>query len=107
MLMIDKKGVREDISTVKEKLANHKKKAECITDIEKMIDMKQSHVWRADMGSCRGSICNISSQIEMEMGILQDAVEAVKGDDNSKAGLLLENYLAFMEEHYENEHPTY
>jgi len=105
--MIDKKGVRGDISTVKEKLASPLKKAECIADIEKMIDMKQSHVWRADMGSCRGSMCNISSQIEMEMGILRDAVEAVKEDDNSKASLWLENYLAFIEEHYENEHPTY
>ena len=66
MLMIDKKGIREDISTVKEKLASPLKKAECITDIEKMIDMKQSHIWRADMGSCRGSICNISLQIEIE-----------------------------------------
>ena len=44
---------------------------------------------------------------EIEMGILQDAVEAIKEDDNSRASLWLENYLAFIEEHYENEHPTY
>jgi hypothetical protein len=105
--MIDKKGVREDINMVKEKLASPLRKAECIADIEKMVDMKQSHVWRADMGSCRGSMCNISSQIEMEIGILRDAVEAIKENDNRKAGLLLENYLAFIEENYENEHPTY
>jgi hypothetical protein len=105
--MIDKKGVREDINMVKEKLASPLRKAECIADIEKMVDMKQSYVWRADMGSCRGSMCNISSQIEMEIGILRDAVEAIKENDNRKAGLLLENYLAFIEENYENEHPTY
>jgi hypothetical protein len=107
MLMIDKRSIREDINALKQKLASPSKKAECVTDIEKIIDMKQSHLWRADLGSCSGNICNISPQIEIEMGILQDAVEAIKGDDNSKAVSLLENYVAFIEENYEDEHPTY
>jgi hypothetical protein len=105
--MIDKKEVRETIVAVKEKLANPEKKAECIAEIEKMIGMKQSHVWRADLGSCCGNVCNISSQIEIEIGILQGALDAVKEGSNSKAASLLEDYLAFVEEHYDNEHPNY
>jgi hypothetical protein len=105
--MLDKRGAREAITAVKQKLAKPEKKAECVADIEKMIGIKQSHVWRADLGSCCGNICNISSQIEIEIGILKDAVDAVKGGDNSKAASLLENYLAFVEEHYKDEHPSY
>jgi hypothetical protein len=105
--MIDKKEVREIITAAKEKLANPEKEVECIADIEKMIGMKQSHVWRADLGSCCGNVCNISSQIEIEIGILRDALEAIKEGDNGKAASSLENYVAFIEEHYENEHPTY
>jgi hypothetical protein len=107
MLMLDKKGAREAITAVKQKLAKPEKKAECIADIEKMIGIKQSHVWRAELGSCCGNICNISSQIEIEIGILKDAVEAIKEGNNSQAVSLLENYLAFVEEHYENERPSY
>ena len=107
MLMIDKRSIREDVHTLKQKLASPSKKLECVTDIEKIIDMKQSHLWRADLGSCSGNICNISSQVEIEMGILRDAVEAIKGDDNSKAVSLLENYVAFIERNYEDEHPAY
>jgi hypothetical protein len=107
MLMIDKKSVREDIRAIKKKLASPSKKAECMADVEKMIDIKQSHLWRADLGSCRGNICNISSQIDIEIGILRDALEAIKKDDNSKATSLLGNYVSFIEEYYEDEHPPY
>jgi hypothetical protein len=105
--MIDKGSIRENIAAIKEKLANPGKKAECIADIENMIEIKQSHIWRADFGCCCGSICNISSQIGAEIEILQDALDAIKGGDDSKAAILLESYLAFMEEHYENERPSY
>ncbi len=107
MLMIDKKEVRETIAAIKEKLASPSKKADCIADIEKMIGIKQSHVWRADLGSCYGNVCNISSQIEIEIGILNEALDTVREGDNSKAASLLESFLAFVEEHYDNEHPNY
>lgn len=107
MLMIDKESIRENIAAIKEKLANPGEKAKCIADIENMVDIKQSHIWRADFGSCCGNICNISSQIGMEIEILQDALDAIKMGDSIKAAILLEDYLAFVEEHYKNEHPPY
>jgi hypothetical protein len=107
MLMVDKERVRGTIAAIKEKLANAQKKAECIADIENMIDIKQAHIWRADAGSCCGNVCNISSLIGMEIGILQDAIEAIQREDTGKAASLLENYVAFIEENYQNEHPPY
>lgn len=107
MLMVDKERVRGTIAAIKEKLANAQRKAECIADIENMIDIKQAHIWRADVGSCCGNVCNISSLIGMEIGILQDAIEAIQREDTGKAAALLENYVAFIEENYQNERPPY
>ncbi len=107
MFMVDKEGVREGIRDIKEKLTLPSKKMECIADIEKIIDMKESHIWRADAGSCRGNVCDISSQIEIEVGILQNAVGAIKEGDNKRAVASLEDYVAFIEKYYDDERPTY
>ena len=105
MFMIDKEGVRKDIRAIEEKLTSLSKKMECIADIEKIIDMKESHVWRADAGSCRGNVCDISSQIEIEIGILQDAVGSIKEGNNKRAVASLEDYVAFIEKYYNDERP--
>jgi len=104
MLSIDKESVRAAITAIKEKLANPEKKTECIAEIEQLIDMKQSNVWRADsMAPCCGDICGFASLFETEIGILKGALSAVKEGDNNKARTLLQDYLVFLEENYEDE----
>ena len=106
MLMISKEAM-ESILAIRQKLDDPEKRAECIADIENMIEIKQSHLWRAEWGSCCGSICNLVSQIDNEMGILQEVLNAMEAGDDSKAASLLEDYIAFLEKHYEREHPNY
>ena len=106
MLMISKEAVESIIGT-KQKLANPGKKAECIADIENLIEMKQSHRERAERGSCCGSICNLVSQIDSEIELLQDALGAMKEDDDGKAVSLIQDYITFLEKNYEPEHPNY
>ena len=104
MLRIDKEGVRATITAIKKKLASPEKKTECIAEIEKLIDMKQSHVWRVEsIAPCCGDICGLASLFEDEIGILQGALSAVKEGDINKARTLLEDYLAFLEKNYEDE----
>lgn len=104
MLRIDKEGVRAAITAIKEELANPEKKTECIAEIEKLIDMKQSHIWRVEsVAPCCGHICDFASLFEAEIGILQGVLSAVKEGDNNKACTLLEDYLAFLDENYEDE----
>ena len=104
MLMINKESAKKDITAIKEKLVNPKKRIECITDIEKLIDMKRSHIWRVEsIAPCCGSICGFASLFEAEIGILQDILNALKKNDNDKAVALLEDYLAFLEKNYKDE----
>jgi len=100
MLMISREAI-EGIIAIKQKLADSGNKAECIADIEKTIEMKECHLWRADAGSC----CANLGDVEIE--ILQGALDALKEDDNSKAAVLLGDYLTFLEKSYEPEPPSH
>ncbi len=106
MWMVSKEAM-EEAMRVERKLADPEKREESLGDIEHMIEVKQSHLWRADVGSCAGGLCCITGQIEIESGILQDAVEALKSGDDGKAASLIEDYIAFLKEHYEPERPGY
>ena len=106
MLMISKEAMGSVIA-IKQKLANPEKRAECIADIENMIETKQSHLWRAEWGSCCGNICNLGPPIDNEIGILQDALDAMKAGNNIRAASLIEDYVAFLKKYYEKEHPNY
>jgi len=106
MLMISREAIESIIAT-KQKLTNREKKVDCIADIEKMIEIKQSHIWRADgFSPCCGNVCGLVPLFEAEIGILQDALNAIKESDGDKAAALLEDYLAFLEENYESEIPS-
>jgi len=91
------------VMSLKEKMADPKRKAECIADVENMIEMKESHLARAEWGSCCGNICNLASQIDSELQMLQNILEVLRKGDSTKASPLLEDYLALLQESYRPE----
>ncbi|MFC1927632.1 hypothetical protein ACFLW7_03550 [Chloroflexota bacterium] len=88
------------VMSLREKMADPKNRAECIAEVENMIEMKESHLARADWGACCGNIGNLIPQIESELQMLQNTLEALKEGDNTKAVSLLEDYIAFLHENY-------
>ena len=108
MLVIDKESARTEIVAIREKLASAERKTECIAGIDKLIDIKESHIWRAEgMATCCGNICGLASLFESEIGFLRHALDALKENDSHKAAALLEDYLAFLEKNYLDERPDY
>jgi hypothetical protein len=99
MFMISKETM-DSVMSLREKISDPKKKAECIADVENMIKMKESHLARADWGSCCGNICNLVPQIESELQMLQNTLEALKKGDSAKASSLLEDYIALLQKNY-------
>ena len=99
MFMISKETM-DSVMSLREKIANPKKRAECIADVENMIKMKESHLARADWGSCCGNIYNLAPQIDSELQMLQNTLEALKKDDSAKASSLLEDYIALLQKSY-------
>jgi len=107
MLMIDKAEVEGTIAAIKGRLDDARKKEECIAELRHMIDIKESQMWRSDMGSCAGGLCNISSLIDMEIALLEGAIKGIESGDLGKAVALLDEYVGFVDQHYDNERTPY
>ena len=101
MLMISKEAM-ESVVSLRGKITDPEKEAECIADLENMITIKQSHLARADWGSCCGNICNLAPQMDSELQMLQKILEVVK-ENSTRAASLLEDYIAFLQENYRPE----
>ena len=99
MFMISKETMNS-VMSLREKMANPKNKAGCVAEVQNIIRMKESHLARADWGACCGNIGNLTPQIESELQMLQNTLEALKEGDNTKAVSLLEDYIAFLHENY-------
>jgi hypothetical protein len=99
MFMISKETMNS-VTALREKMADPKKKAECIADIENMIKMKEAHLARAEWGACCGNIRNLAPQIDSELHMLQDTLEVLKKGDSTKASSLLEDYIALLHRNY-------
>jgi len=99
MFMISKETM-DSVMSLREKIADPEKRAECIADVENMLKMKESHLARAEWGSCCGNICNLAPQIDSELQILQNTLEVLRKEDSTKASSLLEDYIAFLQESY-------
>jgi len=102
MFMISKEAMNSVVS-LREKVADPGKRAECIADVENMIKIKESHLARADWGSCCGNICNLASQVDSELQMLQNTLEALKKENSTKADSLVEDYIAFLQKNYSPE----
>ncbi len=102
MFMISKETMHS-VMSLREKIADPGKRAECIADVENMIKIKESHLARAEWGSCCGNISNLAPQIDSELQMLQNTLEVLRKEDSTKAASLLEDYIAFLQKNYSPE----
>jgi hypothetical protein len=102
MFMISKETMNS-VMSLREKIADPGKRAECIADVENMIKMKESHLARAEWGTCCGNICNLVPQIDSELQMLHNILEVLRKGDSTKAVSLLEDYIAFLQKNYSPE----
>jgi len=102
MFMISKETMNS-VMSLRDKMADPKKKAECIADVENMIKMKESHLARAEWSSCCGNIRNLAPQIDGELRMLQNTLEVLRDGDSTKATSLLEDYISLLRRNYSPE----
>jgi hypothetical protein len=99
MFMISKETMNS-VMALKEKMGDPKRRAESIVEVENMIKMKESHLARAEWGSCCGNIRNLVPQIDSELRLLQSILETLKSKDGKKADPLLDDYIALLKKSY-------
>ncbi len=99
MFMISKEAMNSLIS-LRDKMADSRKKSECVVALENMIRAKESHLARAEWSSCCGNICNLVPQLDTELRMLQNILEVLRKGDSNKAAFLLDDYIAFLQKSY-------
>lgn len=80
------------VKTVREKLNAADKTYEVIDDIKRMIEIKKTLLWRADAGTCCGSLCNIASSLTSEISLLENALTRLEKGDKASARQSLMEY---------------
>jgi len=99
MFMISRETM-SSVMSLKEKIADPKERVECIADVENMIKMKESHLARAEWGSCCGNIRNLAPQIEGELQLLRSISDVLGKGDGKKASSLLQDYITLLQKSY-------
>jgi hypothetical protein len=94
------KETMNSVMSLRDKIGDPKKRSQCIADVENMIEMKESHLARAEWGSCCGNIRNLAPQIDGELQVLRDILETLEKRDSKKASSLLEDYVALLQKNY-------
>jgi hypothetical protein len=88
VIIVDANHVNNTILKLKDPL----KLSEAIADIRKMVDIKQTLLWRADAGTCCGSLCDIATSLAREIALMEKALKALEKNDTTEAILELEEY---------------
>jgi len=100
MLIINK----DSIDAIRHKLDDLEKAQEVVSDVGKMLEIKQALLWRSEViAPCCGSLCCIASQLTHEVGILENTLTALENGDRAQAAHLLEEFAHIVEESRERE----
>jgi hypothetical protein len=87
----------ETVKAVRQKLAEPAQIQEARADIKKMLEIKQTLLWRADAGTCCGSLCNIATSLSREISILESVLNSLESGEKSKALQELGEYEQLLE----------
>jgi hypothetical protein len=80
------------VKTTREKLDKPDKIDEAIDDVKRMVEIKKTLLWRADAGTCCGSLCNIASSLASEISLLENALSGLEKGNRESARQILEEY---------------
>jgi hypothetical protein len=88
VMIVDSDRINSTIVKIKEPV----KLSEAISDIKKILEIKQTLLWRADAGTCCGSLGNIATSLAREISLIEKALKALEKNNTSEAILILEEY---------------
>jgi hypothetical protein len=98
---------KDSVEAVRLKLDDPDKFQEAFKDIEKFLEIKQALLWRAEAGTCCGSLDSVASFIAREITILENILVAMGQRDINEAARLLQEYKQVLEANNEPSQPRY
>ena len=91
---------KDSVKAIRQKLDDTAKKQEVIAEVRNMLEIKSTLRWRADAGTCCGSLCSISSSLTREISLLEEILSALEQGDDPHAVSLLQEYEHVLETDY-------
>jgi hypothetical protein len=82
----------DTINKIINKLNHPLSVGDAILDIEKIINIKQTLLWRAEAGTCCGSLGNIASSLSNEIILLEKSLTALQKGDKLETIRTLQEY---------------
>ena len=103
MLIVDKNSVSATI----DKLLDADKIEDAFNNVKKMLEIKKTILWRAEAGTCCGSLSETSSFLARETDILENISTALEERNIQEAIQLLKEYKRILETNHEPAQPKY
>ena len=97
MIIINK----DTVEALIKKLDNPDRDKDVYADVKNMLEIKQTLLWRADAGTCCGSLENVASFIARETIMLEKTLAALGNGDKTEAIRLLQEYKQILESNNE------
>jgi hypothetical protein len=91
MLIITKESVHKLI----QRLENPEETEACEEEIARMLEIKQTLLWRAEAArsSCSCVPWQLMAQLTTEVQLLERALEAIDSDDSVRTASILDDYI--------------
>ena len=98
---------RDTVEALIKKLDDPRSDKDIYSEVNNMLEIKQTLLWRADAGTCCGSLENVASFISREVTILENILAALGRGDKSEAVRLLQEYKQILETDNEPSQPRH
>jgi hypothetical protein len=85
----------EQIKALRSKLADPEQRQQCLEEIQRMVEIKQTLLWRADNAvACCGwpTVMRFTNEVQL----LEAVLEAFKEQQIEKASTILEEYRVYL-----------
>ena len=87
---------REKIETLKGRLGRSDEASQCLWDMKKILEIKETLLWRAEVGPCcAGS--SLAPRLFEEVRLLEKTLQALEKGDNGKAAMLFDDFASRVE----------
>jgi len=84
---------REKIEALKERLSDSGEASQCLEDVKKILEIKETLLWRAEVGTCCAGPY-LPVRLFGEVQLLESTLQALEAGDNTRAALLFEDFAS-------------
>ena len=88
---------RDGVEALRERLKKPGEAGRCREELRKMLEIKEALLWRTEARTCCNVPWELEGQLDSEIKLLGEALEALEEGAGEKAAAILEDYASHLE----------